>query len=94
MCYIFIHLSVHRYLDCFHVLSIVNSAAVNLGVHVSFQPDFSPYIYLGVGFKVALYFNSFKTIAKMSLQNLCLSLHTQIKHKVKIDLFNFHLSKG
>ena len=37
MCYIFIHLSVHRYLDCFHVLSIVNSVGVNIGVHASFK---------------------------------------------------------
>ena len=80
MCYTFIHSSVDRHLDCFHVLSIVNSAAVNLGVHVSFQPNFSPYIYIGVGLTIALYFNSFKTIAKMSLQDLCLSLHIQIKH--------------
>ena len=28
--------SVDRHLGCFHVLAIVNSAAVNIGVHVSF----------------------------------------------------------
>ena len=33
----FIHSSVDRYLDCFHVLAIVNSATVNLGVCVSFR---------------------------------------------------------
>ena len=32
----FIHLSVGGYLDCFHVLVIVNSAAMNIGVHVYF----------------------------------------------------------
>ena len=32
----FIHLSVDGHLDCFHVLATVNSAAVNIGVHVSF----------------------------------------------------------
>ena len=31
----FIHLSVDRHLGCFHVLAIVNSAAVNTGDHVS-----------------------------------------------------------
>ena len=33
---IFILSSVSEHLDCFHVLTIVNSSAVNIGVHVSF----------------------------------------------------------
>ena len=33
----FIHSSVDGYLGCFHVLIIVNSSAVNIGVHVSFK---------------------------------------------------------
>ena len=33
----FIHSSVDRHLGCFHVLAIVNSAAMNIGVHVFSQ---------------------------------------------------------
>ena len=35
--HIFIHSSVDRHLGCFLVLATVNSAAMNIGVHVSFQ---------------------------------------------------------
>ena len=38
MYYIFlIHSSVDGYLGCFRVLAIVNSAVMNIGVHVSFE---------------------------------------------------------
>ena len=30
-------MSVERHLDCFGILAIANSAAMNIGVHVSFQ---------------------------------------------------------
>ena len=36
-----IHLSINRYLHCFHVLAIENSAVVNTGVHASFWTMFS-----------------------------------------------------
>ena len=38
MCHFFcVHSSVYRHLGCFHVMAvIINSAAMNIGVHVSF----------------------------------------------------------
>ena len=33
----FIHLSVDEHLDYFHIFAIINNAAMNIGVHVSFQ---------------------------------------------------------
>ena len=32
-----IHSSVNEHLDCFHVLAIINSASMSIGVQVSFQ---------------------------------------------------------
>ena len=45
----FIHSSVDGHLDCFQVLAIVNSAAMNNGIHVSFSTLVSSGICLGVG---------------------------------------------
>ena len=44
----FIHSPVNRYFGCFHVLAIVNSAAVNIGMCVSFELWFSLDRCLGV----------------------------------------------
>ena len=38
----FIYLSVDGHLGCFYVLAIVNSAAMNIGIHVSFSILVSP----------------------------------------------------
>ena len=43
------HSSVDGHLGYFHVLAIVNSAAINNGIHVSFQFWYPQGICLGVG---------------------------------------------
>ena len=45
----FIHSFVGGHLDCFHVLPIMNSAAMNIGLHISFQIIFCLGICPGVG---------------------------------------------
>ena len=41
----FIHSSINGYLGCFHVLAILNNAAMDIGMHISFQIIvFSSYI--------------------------------------------------
>ena len=50
MYHILVHSSVSGHLGCFHVLAIMNSAAVSIRVHVSFfKLWFSPDICPGVG---------------------------------------------
>ena len=49
----FIHSSLKRHLGCLHVLAIVNSAAMNIGAHMSFLIWFSQGIYTSSGVAVS-----------------------------------------
>ena len=48
----FIHLSVNAHVGCFYVLAIINSAATNIGLHVSFSILFPQGMCLVVEFLV------------------------------------------
>ena len=47
--FVFIHSSVNRHLGCFRVLAIINNAAINIKMHVSFQA--SAYVPFGLIWK-------------------------------------------
>ena len=62
----FIHLSVNGHLGCFRVLAIVNNAAMNIGMHASFQISF-----LQIGTLVGVAEASCGTGPAVTSQNNC-----------------------
>ena len=83
----FIHSSVDGHLGCFHVLTSVNSAAVNTGVYVSFSIIVFPGCMPSRG-KVVSYGNvipNFLSTLHTVFHNGCISLHS---HQQEGSLFS------
>ena len=95
VCFFFIHSSMDRHLDWFHVLAIVNNAAVNKGLHIYLFKLVFLFGYIPKSGVAASYVNSiFNILSNLhtDFQSVCTNLYShQQPHFLHIYANTCHL---